>query len=139
MAPMLRPAVLPVAVAILAAAGCGGTAGDLLAVDRTGEVPGAKLRMVIGDGGLVRCNEGEEHRMPDDLLLDAREVERELEGPAEEQLTLRPGPGSILRYDVETPTGRVRFADDSRGKVDGMDELAFLVRRVAQDVCGLER
>lgn len=133
------------AIAILAATGaatavgCGGTAGDLLAVDRSGDVPGAELRVVIGDGGLVRCNEGEEIRLPEKLLLEAREIERDLEAPAEEQLSLEPGPGSILRYDVETPTGTVRFADTSRGRVAGMDELAFLVRRVAQDVCGLPR
>lgn len=132
--------LLPLAVAAIAAlAGCGGTAGDLLAVDRSGDVPGAELRVVIGDGGLASCNGGEEHRLPDDLLLEAREVERDLEAPAEEGLALPPGPGSIMRYEVQTPTGDVRFADTSRGRVDGMDELAYLVRRVAQDVCGLER
>jgi hypothetical protein len=128
--------------AVLAAgalAGCGSTAGDLLAIDRSGDVPGADLRVVIGDGGLARCNDGEELRLPEDLLLEAREVERDLEAPAEDGLELQPGPRSIFRYDVQTPTGDVSFADTSRGRVAGMDQLAFLVRRVAQDVCGLER
>jgi hypothetical protein len=122
-----------------AAAGCGGSAGDLLAVQRSGNVPGAELQVIITDGGLARCNEGDELRLPEDLLLEAREIERDLEPAAEEELALEPGPGWVFRYDVETPTGVVRFADTSERRVAGMDELAFLVRRVAQDVCELER
>lgn len=136
---MPRRALLPMAIAILALSGCGSSAGDLLAVKRSGTVPGAELTVVIDDGGLVQCNDLAQIRLPEELLLDAREIERDLEGPAEEELSLEPGPGSIMRYEVETPTGVVRFADTSAHRVAGMDELAFLIRRVAQDVCELER
>ena len=33
----------------------------------------------------------------------------------------------------------MRFADDSRNRPKTLDELAFLVRRVAQEACGLAR
>ena len=136
---MLVRVLLPMAIALLAATGCGGSAGDLLAVKRSGTVPGAELQVIITDAGFASCNEADELRLPEELLLDAREVERDLETAAEEQLSLNPGDGSIFSYEVETPTGIVRFADTSSGRVEGMDELAFLVRQVAQDVCGLPR
>jgi hypothetical protein len=139
---MRRRPLVPLAAGALAAgalAACGGSPGTLLAVDRSGEIPGAELRVVIEDGGLARCDDGEARRLPDELLLEARAIERDLEPAAAEGLALEPGPRSILRYDVQTPTGDVRFADTSPGRVAGMDELAYLVRRVAQDVCGLER
>jgi hypothetical protein len=127
------------AAALLVLGGCGGNAGDLLAVDRSGDIPGAQLRVVVNDGGTVRCNGGRELRMPEPLLLDAREVERDLEKPAEQGLSLRPGPASVLRYAVQTPTGDIRFADTSRGRPAAFDQLAYLVRRIAQRVCRLPR
>ncbi len=122
-----------------AAAGCGGESADLFAVDRAGEVPGARLRMVVNDGGTVRCNDAKAVRMPDELLLDARAIQRDLEEPAVEGLRLTPGPQSVLRYDVHTPDGQVRFADDSRGRPPVLDRLAYFVRRAAKEVCGLAR
>jgi hypothetical protein len=137
--PPILAATVGAVVAALCVAACGSTAGDLLAVDRSGSIPAAKLRVVIGDGGTVRCNDGDEVRLPESLLLDAREIERDLETPAQADLSLAPGPGSVLHYAVQTPTGDVRFADTSRGKPAAFDQLAFLVRRIAKDVCGLPR
>ena len=130
--------VLTLALATAALAGCGGESADLFAVDRTGDVPGADLRVVVNDAGPVRCN-GEEHRLPEDLLLDAREIARDLAEPAEEALRLEPEPQSVMRYEVHTPEGRIAFADNSAGRPPVLDQLAFLVRRIAQEVCGLER
>ena len=130
---------LAAVLATVAAAGCGGESADLFAVDRTGDVPGAKLRVVVNDAGPVRCNDGEERRLPGDLLLDAREIARDLVEPAEDALRLEPRPQSVLRYEVHTPEGRIVFADNSAGRPPVLDQLAFLVRRIAREVCGLER
>lgn len=135
-----RPVLaLLVLAALLVAAGCGAESRDLFAVDRAGSIPGAKLRLVVNDGGTATCNGGEARQMPSDMLLDARELERQLEEPAVAGRTFAPGPRSILRYDVRTEDTRVRFADDSRNAPKSLDELAFFVRQVAQDVCRLPR
>jgi len=42
----------------LAAAGCGTPSHDLFAVERAGSIPGAKLRMIVSDGGTVTCDGG---------------------------------------------------------------------------------
>lgn len=123
----------------LAVAGCGGESADLFAVDRSGEIPGAELQLVVNDAGTLRCNDGAEQRMPEELLLDAREIEPELLPVAEDELRLKPGPQSVLRYEVHTSEGRIVFADDSRGRPPVLDQLVLFVRRSAQEVCGLER
>jgi hypothetical protein len=120
-------------------AGCGGRSADLFGVEREGSVPDARLQLVVNDGGTVSCDGGADKRLPEDLVIEARELQRDLLEPASQGLRLEPGTGSILRYDVITPDGRVRFADDSRGKPAVLDRFAFFVRKVAQGVCGLPR
>jgi hypothetical protein len=127
------------AVAVVGLAGCGGSSGgDLIAVDRAGNVPGAKLRIVVEDPGLVHCNGSAGQRMPDQLLLDARELQRDLVEPAKADLDLPGGPQSVMSYDVHTVDGDVRFADDSRGPAV-LDRAAYFTRQVAQQVCKLPR
>src|SRR2546423_7752260 len=129
-------------IALLALAGlaaCGAQSSDLFAVDRAGSIPGARLRLVVNDGGTVRCDGRRPVAMSDRELLDARNLQRDLRPPAAEALRLPARPGSVLRYRVRTPDGAVAFADDSPAKPAVLDRLAFFVRRVAQARCRLRR
>jgi hypothetical protein len=137
---MTRPTLVLAAVLVaILAAGCGGRSADLFGVDREGNVPDARVRIVVNDAGTASCDSGKDRELPDELLIEAREVQRDLEEPATEGLNLPPGPQSVLRYDVTTPDGRVRFADDSKGRTPVLNRLAFLVRQISQRVCGLPR
>jgi hypothetical protein len=131
-------AVLP-AVAALALGGCGTTPFDLFALQRTGSIPGARLRLVVRDDGVVHCNGGPRRHLSDPELLDAREIARELDRPATQHLTLPPGPGAVLRYRVRLEHGAVSFADDSRGQSKTMFLVQRFARTVARRVCGLPR
>ncbi|MDX6643258.1 MAG: hypothetical protein QOD76_1220, partial [Solirubrobacteraceae bacterium] len=52
-----RPALGLAAVAAGAGLlGCGAAPPDLFAVDRAGNIPGAKFELVIADNGEARCN-----------------------------------------------------------------------------------
>lgn len=131
-------AVLAISAALAVAAGCGNRhAPDLFVIERSGAGPGARLQLRVYDDGQVRCNGGERRRLPDQRLLDAREIARELNALAPR--TLPPGPRSVLRYRVELEEGVVRFADSSPGQVEAMFETQLLVRRIAREVCGLRR
>lgn len=141
-----RPAGLVVlAAAVLVAAGCGAPSADLYVVHRTGSIPGAKLTMLVGDGGTVRCNGGPQREITSADLIDAREIARGLNGteeepgPAREQLRLPPGPYSIMRYRVRSENGTVTFSDTSRGQPQAFYDLAKLTRDLAKRVCGLAR
>jgi hypothetical protein len=125
---------------MLAAAGCGGVMSpDLFAVQRSGTVAGAGLRMVVNDGGTVRCNGGPSRKIGDPQLLQARSVQTALHDPASRKLSLAPGPQSVFHYVVRMQDGRVSFSDDSRGQPAVFFQLALLVRQIAQQDCHLKR
>ena len=133
---MRRALLAGAAVALLA--GCGNrTSPDLFRLDRTGAGPGARLSLRVHDDGQVRCNGGARRRLPDDALLDAREVARELNAIAPR--TLAPGRRSVLAYRLRLEEGTVRFSDSSRGQTKQMYLAQAFTRRVAREVCGLAR
>jgi hypothetical protein len=126
------------ALAAFAAAGCGNrTSPDLFALERGGSVPGARLTLRVQDDGQVGCNGGARRRLPGELLLDAREIARGLNGVAPR--TLAPGARSILSYRLRLEAGTVRFSDSSRGQTKEMYLAQAFARQVARQVCGLPR
>jgi hypothetical protein len=121
-------------------AGCGGgvQSPDLFLVTRTGQIPGARLTMLVSDSGAVKCN-GRTHELPSARLLDARDLLRTMKPYAKSGLRLAPGPQSVLAYRVRTEFGTLSFADDSRGIPAKLFRLPLFVREVAKSVCGLPR
>ncbi len=140
---------LALALVVAAAAvvsGCGSPSADLFVVTRTGAIPGAKLSLLVNDGGSVRCNGGPSKDITSDDLILARKIARELNGkdadhpgPATSDLVLPPRPGSILRYAVRLEKGTVTFSDNSKGQPPTSYAAAAFTRAMAQRVCGLVR
>ena len=136
---MRHAVILLLLGAALAVAGCGGGSGDLFAVERTGDVPDAQLRLIVNDGGTVTCDDADPKALPEKLLLDARAIATDIEEFAQQSLNLKPGVQSVLQYVVHTPDGTVRFADDSPGQPEVTQRLAYFTRQTAQQVCGRKR
>lgn len=141
---MRRAIVLaPVLAAVLA--GCGTPSADLFVVHRSGSIPGAKLRLLVGDGGTVRCNGGPERQISSQQLIDARAILRDLEGddetdgPLRDDVQLPPRPNSILRYIVRAEDGTVAFSDTSASQPAVFYRVAQFTRQIAKGVCGLPR
>jgi len=130
-------ALLPVLATL--AGGCGTPSADLFVVNRSGTIPGAKLKLLVSDGGTVRCNDGDERELGDARLLDARELARDLQPYAKRDLSLPPGPKAVLTYRVLLADGTVRFSDTSRGQPLAFRRLAAFTRDVAIHVCKLAR
>jgi hypothetical protein len=131
------------ALLALLLAGCGGGAGDLLLVERTGDLPGAELSLRFTVDGRVACNRGPLRPLPSDKTIEVRAIHRDLTGsedvpgPAARDLVLPPGPAALLRYDVRLEAGRVRFSDSGAPPLLG--RLVRLTRKTAMEVCGLAR
>ena len=128
---------LAVATGLLSS-GCGGRADDLFAVTRAGTVPGARLELIVADDGTAYCN-GRHVRLTDQQLLDARQLQRDLQSPARSRTRLARGPMPVFTYSVRTPAGSVSFADDSRPQPAVFFAVAEFVHRVAQASCALAR
>jgi len=144
-----RPARIaaPAALAFaLAACGGGGPPADLFVVTRSGDVPGARLVLRVTDDGRASCNGGALTLVASEDLIDARQIRRDLEGeeegetgPADEGLSLPPGPMPIFRYAVRGQDGTVSFSDTSEGQPQTFRDIAALTRRIAKGPCGLPR
>jgi hypothetical protein len=119
--------------------GCGAAPPDLFAVDRAGSIPGAKFELVVADNGQARCNGRRVPTIGESRLLEARDIQRKLKGPATRHVSLPPGPNSVLRYRVQSQDGTVRFSDTSPGVQPVFLRVAALTRSVAKQVCGLQR
>jgi hypothetical protein len=100
--------LVAVPLAVLVLAGCGGPTADLFVVQRTGEVPGANLRMLVSDGG-VSCNGAPRVDISSDELLEGRAIATDL---AElEQSDIPPRDPAVFGFEVRAESGTLRFAD----------------------------
>jgi hypothetical protein len=132
-----RAAALVLALAGLSA--CGSPSADLFEVERTGKDRNANVTVVVSDGGTAACNGGKAKALPGDMLLDARELARDLEAQAALSIDLPKEKNSTLRYVVRTQAGKVSFSDTSRGRPKTFDRAVAFTKTVIEDVCGIER
>jgi hypothetical protein len=125
-------------LACCALAGCGSPSADLFLVERTGADAKANLTLLVSDGGTVTCN-GTEHEISGELLLRARELERQMSEQAELNLALEPGANAVLTYKVEMEAGTIAFSDTSRPLPRSFTELTVFTKDVSESVCGIDR
>ena len=127
---------------ILAAAllaGCGAPSADLFVVTRSGKDKNANVTMVVSDGGTATCNGGKAKALPGEMLLDARQLARDLDKQAALNIELPPAKNSILRYVVHTEAGEVAFSDTSLGKPTTFNQVIAFTQDVVEGVCGITR
>ena len=132
----MRRAVIALGVLLLC--GCGTESPDLFEVRRSGDDRAANLTLVVNDGGQVTCN-GADHALDAERLLQARELARQLQEPAELGIELPPGPNAVLSYRVRLESGTVSFSDTSRGNPPVFQRVAGFTKDVAERVCGIVR
>jgi hypothetical protein len=125
--------------AVLALAGCGAAPPDVFLLARSGSLPGARLTLLVNDGGTVRCNGDEPRPLPAKRLLDARRIAEDLSEDAHDDLTLPAPSGSLLRYRLRMEEGTVTFSDVDAVRRPELAPVIVFARAVARDVCGLAR
>ncbi len=126
-------------LAALALAGCGSQSADLFEIVRSGADRNANVRLLVSDGGSVRCNRGKPRSLDAPRLLRARQLARDLEPQAALGLVLPTGPRSILTYRARLEAGNVGFSDRSRGIPPSFNRLAAFTADVVERICKLER
>jgi hypothetical protein len=133
---MRRRLLLPAAVAALIA-GCGGSPGDLLALDVTGGPTGARQHIVIRNDGLASCNGGKERDIGSPALIDAREVERDMGKLADRAATFHAAPGAtgFRSYAVRGKSGTVRWDETARGLPPVLPRAQLLALQLGRKLC----
>ena len=128
--------IAPVLIAGLLAAGCGGEAGDLMAIEiAKGPARGRGLDIVIKSDGRATCNDGAEEAIPSELLIDARELERDLGDLAEQGAFFEPTGAGRREYVVRIKAGTVRWSEGNRGLPRELPRTQLLALRLDRLLC----
>jgi hypothetical protein len=126
-----------VAIALAAAAalaGCGGPPGELITITESGggEPP---LRLTVLADSQGSCNNGPNRTLPSDLILDAREAERELAGPAKDRASYSDGPRGARRYTATTNDGVVTWVEGARAAPKAIATATLLAVQLKRLLC----
>lgn len=130
----MRRSVVLLATLAAALTGCGGSAGDLIAISTTGG-GGPPYRVVVTGDGRGSCNGGKEHVLPSQHVLDAREVERELGDYAKKRASFVNGPRGSRRYVASTKDGLVTWVEGARGAPPVIAKGIVLTQELKRDTC----
>ena len=131
----MRRAALLVASVGAGLAACGGGAGELLVITTSGGgEPGQRL--VVTGNGRGTCDGSAERALPSDHVLDAREVERELEDAARDRASFTNGPRGARRYTASTKDGIVTWVEGARGAPPAVGRAILLRQQLKRELCG---
>ena len=130
----MRRAIALVAAAAAVLAGCGGDAGELLAITTSGG-GGDNHRYVVTADGRGSCDRGEVQQLPSDLTLDAREVERRLRKLAKERASFTEGPPGARRYVMVNDDGIVTWVEGARDAPEVVAKGIVLVQSLKRELC----
>ena len=131
----MRRVALALLTALLAA-GCGGEAGDLMAIEiAKGPARGRELDIVVKGDGRGTCNGGAEKSIPSDLVIDARELERDLSDLAEQSAFFEPTGAGRREYVVRIKAGTVRWSEGDRGLPRELPRTQLLALKLDRLLC----
>jgi hypothetical protein len=123
-------------VAGLLVASCGGEAGDLMAIEvAKGPARGRALDIVIESDGRASCNDRPEETIPSDLLIEARDLERDIGDLAEEGAFFEPTGAGRREYVVRIKAGTVRWSEGNRGLPRELPRTQLLAVRLDRLLC----
>jgi len=116
-------------------AGCGGTSGDLLAMEVSGGFQPKTVAITVTDDGRGTCNRGALKPVTGQTLLDAREIQREL-APYANQARVFPAAGADQRqYELRMREGAVTWPEGGQDLPPALGRAVLLERSLEQQLC----
>jgi hypothetical protein len=131
----LASAVAAAAAGAVALSACGGEAGDLLALEVSGGLQEAPLRLTVSEDGRGTCDGGELRPISGDLLIDARDVERDLEPLAEDGASFGSDDRRRRDYVARTRAGIVRWVEGGEDLPEVLPRAALLAQALQDELC----
>ena len=111
----MRRAVIAMAGACVALAGCGGSTGDLMGMQITGGPGNVKEQMHVTEDGRTSCNTGALHQLPSQAVLDARNIEREAKPLITDGEQYAPALPGRRTFQLKTPDGSLVWGEGRTG------------------------
>jgi hypothetical protein len=129
--------IAALALVALFASGCGLAVQepDLFLLTRTGQ--GAKLTELVNSDGTIKCNGKQGKQLPDQLLLNARNIQPMLDYDANRRLAIPRSPNAVYLFSVKVDAGTITFPDTAGATHPALAQLALFAVQAAQQSCGL--
>jgi hypothetical protein len=131
---MRTAAALLAAAAGLAGCGLNVQSADLFQVTRTGQGP--KLTLLVNDAGTITCNGGKPKPLPNQLLLQARDLTTNLNKDANAKVRFPASARSVFSYTVKVQNGTFTFPDTAAQARKELAQLELFVVQAAA-TCGI--
>ena len=93
------------------------------------------LDIVLASDGRGSCNGRPSETVPSEVVIEARELERELADLAEEGATFPPTRGGKREYVVRIKAGTVRWAEGESGLPDALPRTQLLALKLDRLLC----
>ena len=120
----------------LALAGCGGSPGDLIAIEVSGGAANRDQRIVVRSDGHATCNGGPEKDIGSSALIEAREIERDLSDDAERAAVYERGaPAGATSYAARTNDGTVRWRERADGLPPVLPRTQLFALQQGRSLC----
>ena len=123
------------AVLVALAAGCGGSAGDVLAITIMGGPGATHEALVFTQDGRASCNGGPLHEISNSDLLTALAVVRDAKGYATHARVYPPGALGGRRFTLRDSDGSVSWYETSSGLPSVLPRAEELALRTGRAVC----
>jgi hypothetical protein len=132
---MRRAITLIAAVGAAALAGCGGSPGDLIAIDATGGPAKRDQHIVVQDNGHATCNRGPGRDLGSAALIDAREIQRDMAKLADRAAQYEDAPPGATSYVARSKDGAVRWREGARGLPPVLARAQLFALEQGRKVC----
>jgi hypothetical protein len=119
----------------LASCGLQVSSPDLFVLQRTGQ--GRPLRLLVNDGGTIRCNGGPKKAISDQLLIQARDLATNLDKDAKANLRVAASANGVYFYSIKLQDGTISFGDTAAAKHQELAQAELFAVRAATGPCGL--
>ena len=117
------------------ACACGGTAGDLMAIEYLGGPDTRRHQLVLTGDGRAHCGDGRLRPIASELLIEAREVEREVEPLAEDGASFDEEASGRRHYGLRTRAGAVTWVEGRPGLPAVLPRAQLLALRLERELC----
>jgi hypothetical protein len=122
--------------AALVLQGCGGTAGDVLAIEVSGGPLPARQILVVTDDGRGSCNRGTLKDIPNQQLIDAQALAHDAKPLAETAASYGGSRPGARRYLLRLPQGDVSWTEGTAGIPSALARAQLLALQLGRELCG---
>jgi len=130
-----RAFAISAAISMIVAGGCGGSAGDLLALEVSGGAGNVHHKLRVTDDGRASCNGAPLVAIPNKQLLAAREDKRLLAPLAKKGATY---PGAIAgarNFTARSQDGTVTWSEGAPRLPTAIGRTTLLVIELERQIC----